>query len=98
MIKRQHNRIEMIKDGQNWITDLKEISYCLVKKFVDLYCTSSPTFPGDLNGLGNKLLTIEENLGLIRIPNLEEIKKAIWTLHPLESPGPYGYPGIFYWT
>lgn len=38
---------------------------------------------------------------MIRIPSIEEVKQAVWELHPLKSPGPNGFPGIFcktYWS
>lgn len=98
MIKRRQNRIETCKECQHWIANLKDISSCLAKKFIDLYNTTTPTFPEDLNGLGRNVLTIEENFELIRCPNKEEIKDAIWTLNPLKSLGPNGYPRIFYQT
>ena len=34
----------------------------------------------------------------MRIPSIEEIKDIIWRLHPLKSPGPDGFLGIFYRT
>ena len=38
----------------------------------------------------------EENEELIRIPIEEEIKECIWNMHPLKSPGPDGFLGVFY--
>lgn len=46
--------------------------------------------------MGEMLVTEAENDNLIHIPDEAEIKEAIWSLHPLKSPGPDGYPGIFY--
>lgn len=30
------------------------------------------------------------------MPSEEEIKENVWNLHPLKSPGPDGFQGIFY--
>lgn len=38
----------------------------------------------------------EENSKLIRIPSAKEVKDVVWSLHPLKSPGPYGFSGIFF--
>lgn len=51
--------IEMIKDGQNWISIPKEIAFYFVTKFEELYSSSHPSFPAALEGLGDKFLTLE---------------------------------------
>ena len=42
------------------------------------------------------LIILEDCLHLESPISKEEIKKAIWTLHPDKSPGPDGFPIRFY--
>lgn len=77
LIKRRHNIIEMIKDGQNWITNAKEISSYFVTKFEELYSTSLPSCPNDLEELGEMCITLEKNSEFKKILNSAEIKEAI---------------------
>lgn len=38
----------------------------------------------------------QDNYEILKEPNEEEIRNAMWGVHPLKSLGPDGYPGVFY--
>lgn len=95
-IRRGRNKIVSIKEGNGWIQEQKGINDYFIRHFKNLYKSNSPTIPEEFNDLGQKVVTDQENANLIRIPTEEEIKDSIRKLHPLKSPGPDGYPEIFY--
>lgn len=100
-VRHRRNRIWAIKDGSAWINGRKNITKHLISKFQELYQSSHPNIPDDMDGLGQKYITLQENLDLIRIPSEEEIKSCIEKLHLLKSLGPDGFPGVFfrsYWS
>lgn len=50
----------------------------------------------ELEELGQKYVSEQDNDNIVRIPQKEEIRLCVEKLHPLKSPGPDGFPGIFY--
>lgn len=96
LVIRRRNKITFIRNGAIYYTEEREIVDYFIKNFEELFKSNSPRIPLELEGLGEKVVTIEEIENLICIPNEKEVKKAIWNLHPLKSLGPDGYPGIFY--
>lgn len=41
-------------------------------------------------------LTEEQNEKLIEIPSADEIKEAMFSIHPENAPGPDGFPACFF--
>lgn len=85
-----------IKDDNGWIQDQRGINDYFLKNFKDLYQSSNPTLSDEIISLGKNLVTDQENADILIIPSEEEIKDCIRKLHPLKSPGPDGFSGIFY--
>lgn len=98
LIRRKHNRINDLKINSDWVTDERSITEAFLENFKNLFESSSPSLPEEASALGEKVISDTENALLIKVPDLEEIKQAVWTLHPLKSPRPNGYPGIFFRT
>lgn len=96
LIRRRHNRIMAIKNNGVWIQEEDRIAEYFIKHFEDLFESSNPNFTEDIKEIGSKMVTVEENIALIKIPSIEEIKKSIWELHQLKSPRSDGFPCIFY--
>lgn len=46
--------------------------------------------------LGSNMVTNSINSEVIRVPEEEEIKRIVWELHPLKSPSPDKFSGIFF--
>lgn len=96
VIRRKRNRINAIQDGDKWLFKENDIAAYFKDNFEKLFTSDHPSFNSEIEELINPCITEEDNNALTRIPLEEEIKKSIWSLHPLKSPGPNGFPGIFY--
>lgn len=42
------------------------------------------------------VISEEENSRLLSLPELQEVKQAVWYLSPTSAAGPDGFPGSFY--
>ena len=96
LIRRRRNRILTIKDGNAWIHSQENIGKYFKREFEAFFEYDIPSLPSNLNNLVSLTITVEENAELMRLPSMEEVKDTIWCLHPLKSPDPDGYQGIFY--
>lgn len=96
LIRRCRNHIGVIKEKDNWLAGKKDIGPYFLKEFSKLYESNIPVLPSDLSNLITLCISEEDNKGLIQIPSCDEIKEIVWSMHPLKSPGPDGFPGIFY--
>uniref|UniRef100_A0A803P2H6 Reverse transcriptase n=1 Tax=Cannabis sativa TaxID=3483 RepID=A0A803P2H6_CANSA len=97
IVRRRRNYIGAIKETpQNWITNRDEICRYFEDNFKGLFTTSDPSFGREFESLFEAEVTNSENLEVGRVPTAMEIKNAVWSLHPLKSPGPDGFSGIFY--
>ena len=66
-----------------------------------MFQSDSPLIPQDLEGLMPPCISLKENIKLVHIPDMEEIKAMIWELNPMKAPGPDGLHGLFfkkYWS
>lgn len=76
-IKRRRNKIDCIKNGDIWLQDREQIGHYFKEGFTDLYTSSNPTFMSELEELGERLITNENNAKLTKIPSNEEIRKIV---------------------
>uniref|UniRef100_A0A2N9HT90 CCHC-type domain-containing protein n=1 Tax=Fagus sylvatica TaxID=28930 RepID=A0A2N9HT90_FAGSY len=80
------------KSRVQWLT-----SPCLNTKFFhDLFTSSNPQFPDNLDNLISPVITDEDNLLLCAIPTVDEIKQTLFSLGSDKSPGPDGMSALFY--
>ena len=97
LIRRRRNLIAEIQlDNGHWIHDRKDIEDYFANHFKEVFLSSSPTFPQDLEGLMEPCISIAENLSLSQIPNAKEIKDVVWEMNDMKAPGPDGLPRIFF--
>lgn len=54
-----------------------EIADCFTRNFDELFKSETPSIPMDLGGMGERMVTVEDNEKLINIPAETEIKAAI---------------------
>lgn len=96
VIRRQRNKIDSIREGNEWISEEGNIADYFGFKFEELFSSNHPMPPGDLDELLHEDISELENDLLTKIPTKEEIKHSVWSLHPLKSSGPYGFSVIFF--
>ena len=65
-------------------------------KFKKLFKSSNPVLGDLLDDLTDARVTPEQNSELLRIPTVEEVRKATWEIHPLKAPGPDGMSCCFF--
>ncbi|PKI42454.1 hypothetical protein CRG98_037127, partial [Punica granatum] len=97
IIRRRTNHIAAVKgEGNQWIEDPESIGDYFLKNLKDLFTSTSPTFPKDLEGLVEPIITTEENILPTSIPTREEITHALNSIPNLKAPGPDGIPSLVY--
>ena len=96
LVRRRRNKIVKIKAGKDWIQGKEEIKNYFLREFKELFSSDMHVIHDDLEGLAEQRILEEDNCALLRIPLKEEIKECVWNLHPLKSPGPDWFPGIFF--
>ena len=97
LVRRRRNFISDIKqeDG-SWISGREAIQEYFITNYQSLYQSSRPHIPENLENLIDACVLVEENVELCRIPTREEVKKAIFGIKSLKSPGPDSLPALFY--
>jgi hypothetical protein len=97
IIRRRKNAIDFLKNDNNeWLSDRNDIGSCFVQFFQDLFTSSNPQFPDNLDNLISPVITDEDNLLLCAIPTVDEIKQTLFSLGSDKSPGPDGMSALFY--
>jgi hypothetical protein len=61
-----------------------------------LFTSQSAGFVEDCTNLVDTRVTNDMTNWLLHNFSEEEVQKALFQMHPLKSPGPDGYPAIFY--
>ena len=74
----------------------KDIGEYFSSKFSEVFHSSCPNVPPNLDGLIEPCISAQENNMLITMPSAEDIKRVVFEMHPLKAPGPDGMPGLFY--
>ena len=75
---------------------LEIISDYFSKHFEEVFKSSHPIIPPNLEGLVSPCISDLENFDLSRILDASEIKNMVWDMNPLKAPGPDGFPGLFF--
>ena len=97
IIRRKRNYIGMLKgDDGRCLVSRRNIGNLLNHKFGELFRSSNPIFPENLEGLIQPVVNAHDNRLLLETPSMEEIQKTVWKMHALKAPGPDGLQGIFY--
>ncbi|KAK3037266.1 hypothetical protein RJ639_029678 [Escallonia herrerae] len=101
LVRRRRNTIDFIKNSDGaWISKREDIGNCLVINFQQLFLSSNPVFPEDLDGLISPVLSDSDKAALCEIPTMEEIKQTVMHFSSLKARGPNGMPALFnksYW-
>ncbi|PKI72568.1 hypothetical protein CRG98_006945 [Punica granatum] len=97
IIRQRSNHIAAIKDNEReWKHDHEGIGNYFLKNFQELFNTSHPHIPEDLEGLINPTILDIENANLIQIPYDKEILMVLNSIPNLKALGPDGMPALFH--
>lgn len=72
------------------------ITSCIINDFLDIFKSSNPTQVPSHFFCPTDPITNVENARLCKIPDELEISEVIHAMGPLKSPGPDGFPALFY--
>ncbi|XP_060968321.1 uncharacterized protein LOC133035897 [Cannabis sativa] len=97
IIRKRRNSIWSLKDkeGKVW-KDRKHIGEVIYSHFMELFTSAKPVIDEMFEGLFVNKIDSLSNEKFASIPSDEEIKEAVFSLHPLKAPGPDGFSGCFY--
>jgi len=91
IIRRHKNSIDFIKNQQgSWVSGREEIGRCFESFFTNLFDTSNPLIPNNMENLINPSLSEEDIEMLSKIPTPEEIKGVVFSMESNKAPGPNG--------
>lgn len=93
--RRQLNRISRNQQG-SWLKGKKEIKQEIVGYFQNLFTTDGPRCWEESLACINPIVTVEMNEVLLQLVSIDEVKSAAFQLGALKTPGPDGFPGLFY--
>ncbi|XP_056842959.1 uncharacterized protein LOC130495566 [Raphanus sativus] len=95
--RRTRNRIVGLYDENgNWVVKDQGLEKVAVDYFEDLFQTTSPTeFDGFLEEVSSSI-TPQMNQRLIRLATEEEVRQALFMMHPEKAPGPDGMTALFF--
>ncbi len=97
MIRCKRNFIAEIKLQNNqWIQAQADIEKYFTDHFVELFQSTTPVIPDELENLFILTISTEDNINIAGVPDYKEVKDVIWSMHPLKAPGPDGLPGLFF--
>lgn len=94
--RRRNNTVIKLKDKDGvWLEAHQDVQQIIIEYFENLYTTS-----GSMEGLTERevvsTVTVEQNEFLLVPTTLDEVKKAIFSMHGDKSPGPDGLNPTFY--
>ena len=64
--------------------------------FTDLFTSSSPSIPNNLDGLISPSLSQDDIEMLTKIPTADEIKKVVFSIGSNKAPGPDGMLALLF--
>ena len=95
--RRARNRIVGLYDSDgNWIIEEQGVEKVAVDYFEDLFQTTTPTgFDGFLDEITSSI-TPQMNQRLLRLATEEEVRMALFMMHPEKAHGPDGMTTLFF--
>lgn len=101
IIHRKNNQINHLKlSNGSWSCELGTIGDDFVQYFSNLFLSSNPIYPKNLDDLIICTITEDDNELLCSILNSEEIRLVVFMMNSFKSPTPYGFSHLFsinYW-
>ena len=98
-IRASTNFINFLQDGELVITEPSDIELHVINYFQSFFTVANNCIPNDLIAKTiPSLVSVDENNMLLRIPQREEIKDAVFALNGDGASGPDGFGAHFYQT
>ena len=95
--RRVRNRIVGLHDAAgNWITDDNGVEKVAVDYFEELFSTTSPSVFDDFLSDITPGIMPQMNQWLLRLATEEEVREALFMMHPEKAPGPDGMTALFF--
>jgi len=95
--RRARNRIVGLHDSVgNWITENNMMEKVVVDYFQDLFSTTSPSDFESFLAEVTMGITPQMNQQLLRLATENEVKEALFMMHPEKAPGPDGMTALFF--
>ena len=83
-------------DAGNWITDENGVEKVAVDYFDGLFNSTNPTeFDSFLEEIGPSI-SPQMNQRLLKLATEEEVRQALFMMHPEKAPGPDGMTALFF--
>ena len=95
--RKRTNTIQGLRDNEDiWRTDLREVEQIAIDYFNTLFTSSRPTAVEEVVQVVESVVTPDINEDLLRPFSLDEVKQALFQMHPSKSPGPDGMTALFF--
>ncbi|KAK9733301.1 hypothetical protein RND81_04G058600 [Saponaria officinalis] len=86
--RKKRNMIKSIEDEEGrWLRDENDIKACITSHFGALFQTSYPSGFEEVLNCGDKVVSDDINVVLNEVVSDEEIRKALFDMHPNKAPG-----------
>ncbi|XP_042487391.1 uncharacterized protein LOC122067616, partial [Macadamia integrifolia] len=96
-LRRGKNHIKEIQDGVGGVLAFPaSIGQFICEHFESFHKMDMMVNSNDILSCIPEIITMDDNLALMAVPSIDEIKVAVFDLDPLSALGPDGFPGIFY--
>uniref|UniRef100_A0A2N9F3X0 Reverse transcriptase domain-containing protein n=1 Tax=Fagus sylvatica TaxID=28930 RepID=A0A2N9F3X0_FAGSY len=87
--RKRTNTIQGLRDNEDiWRTDLREVEQIAIDYFNTLFTSSRPTAVEEVVQVVESVVTPDINEDLLRPFSPDEVKQALFQMHPSKSPGP----------
>ena len=97
LVRRRRNQICFLKNGAgSWVQGNEAIGASFLTFFSELFQTSNPSIPLEVENLFHSVISPEENEELCSIPTTLEIKEVVFSMGSLKAPGLDGLPLLFF--
>ncbi|CAJ2652835.1 unnamed protein product [Trifolium pratense] len=95
--RKKVNQIKKLKDSHGgWWYGEDNVERLLIDHFAEIFSTSDPNNVDSTCEVVRGKLTPAHKEEVSRLFTAEEVKEAIFEMHPLKAPGPDGLPALFF--
>nr|XP_010313000.1 uncharacterized protein LOC104644619 [Solanum lycopersicum] len=99
VIRGKRNRMaihKLMDDSGNWIEGEEDIAKKACDYYEEIFTGKNEKITEDILQCINPMITQEQNDGLDRLPDMDELRRIIMSMNPHSAPGPDGFGGKFY--